>query len=257
MIRGVGIEKAIGDRPILSGVDVEVGQGKALAVVGPNGSGKSTLLRAISLVDPPSRGVLRIGSREFRFSPETPQEIEGLWPTITLVFQQLFLWPHMTLEENVLLPTRGKLPPAEARRALDELAAELSVAHLLKRFPNQASQGERQRVAVLRALILKPDYLLLDEVTSALDVEQMERLLQVLLRAKEGGTTLIFVSHFLGFVRKLADDFIFMDKGQVIERGNREGLISPSTERMTRFLAFAELSVSSPPQPQSFLEAAY
>lgn len=240
MIRGSGIEKAFGNRTILSAVDVEVGPGKALAIIGPNGSGKSTLLRALSLVDPPSGGTLQVGSRQFTFPAVQDRT---LWPNVTLVFQQLFLWPHMSLEENILLPTRNRIAPDEARRRLDELATELSVHHLLRRFPNQASQGERQRVAVLRALILKPEYLLLDEVTSALDVEQMERLLQVLLRTKERGTSIVFVSHFLGFVRKLADDFIFMDRGRVIEQGTREELMSPTSDRMRQFLAFAELSV--------------
>lgn len=241
MIRTEKLSKTIDGRVILDDVDLSVETGQALAVVGPNGSGKSVLLRALSLVDPPTSGTVQIGDRTFSFPWSDNTAIQPPWPALTVVFQQLFLWPHLTLRENVALPLRGRNSSSSKSADVEDLVELFQLHDVFERYPNQASLGQRQLVAIIRAVALAPRWLVLDEATSALDMEQTQRLLDLLRRLKEEKeVTLIIVSHMLGFAAALADTVLFIDRGQAVESGGPEILTEPRSERMKRFVGLLE-----------------
>jgi ABC-type polar amino acid transport system ATPase subunit len=152
------------------------------------------------------------------------------------VFQQLFLWPHLTLRQNILLPMRLQ-DPATVATALEELIEAFDMGNFIDRYPNQASLGQRQRAALARAIILNPRYLLLDEVTSALDVEQITRVLDYLAQLRQRGMGLFIITHLLGFARQTADQVVFMAKGSIVERGDVSILTNPQSQRLQQFLA--------------------
>src|SRR5262249_55448931 len=155
-----------------------------------------------------------------------------------VVFQQHFLWPHMSLRENILLPAR-RYDGYEARVAA--LVAAFDMEHVMDRYPNEASIGQRQRAALIRGLALKPKYILLDEITAALDVEQTGKILRYFLEGGGQGLGILIVTHLLGFARRLISvrgggTVYFMDDGLIVEHGGSEILNAPATERLRSFL---------------------
>jgi ABC-type polar amino acid transport system ATPase subunit len=180
-----------------------------------------------------------VDDAEYRF-PEPDSRMNPPWPMVTMVFQQLFLWPHMTMQQNILLPVQKRGITAADRDLFDQLAKTFRLDKVLDKYPNQASLGERQRVALSRALFLRPRYLLLDEITSAQDVEYVQVILKHLQGLKSAGVGLLFVTHMLGFAGRLADQVQFLDNGEVVESGPVSILSSPQTERMNRFVSLIE-----------------
>lgn len=240
MLTARNLARRVGTRALLADIDFAVAPGSAIAVLGPNGSGKSSLLRALALVDVADVGEVAIDDRTYRFP--LAARIEPPWPDVTLVFQQLFLWPHMTLRENLMLPLRkrdrGKARDPE--REVLGVTSALDLQHLLDRHPNEVSLGERQRAAIARAVLLRPRYLLLDEPTSALDVEHAELLLQYLVALRKSGIGIVVVTHMLGFARRLADQFAFMDNGRIAEMGSVSGLDDPRTAHLREFVSLVD-----------------
>ena len=163
---------------------------------------------------------------------------EDLWPSVTLVFQQLFLWPHLTLWENVTLAMDNDLTDAR-RDQVDVLCARLGLSGLMTHYPNELSLGEKQRAALTRALLIRPRYLLLDEVTSALDVESAQEVGGAIGRAQDGGTCWPSDRYAppLGWRGGLADRVVFLDRGTIVESGGVEILERPGTPRLERFLS--------------------
>lgn len=230
------IGKVIDGKRVLEGVSFRLGEGKATGIIGPNGAGKSVLLRAVALTDPPSCGQVVVGNRKYTFPAVKQRPVCGPWPELTLVSQHLFLFPHLTLLQNLMLALKRE-------RRLDvageggALLNEFGLVHLLKRYPNQMSLGERQRAAFVRAMLLRPKWLLLDEPTSAVDVEGAEVFLRYLETAKTQGTAILIATHMLGLCRRLCDDVMFLDRGKVVEAGPVTILRSPETRRLTRFMS--------------------
>jgi len=164
-----------------------------------------------------------------------------IWPDVTIVFQQFFLWPHLTLRRNILLPASLRGRPVE--RA-DNLCDELGILHLLDRYPNQVSVGERQRAALARAILIRPRFLLLDEITSAQDVHHVALLLKVLQVVVENGTGLLVVSHHVGFARRLlslsqSSRVVFLETGAVIETGGVDCLEAPRSDGFRKYVEFS------------------
>jgi glutamine transport system ATP-binding protein len=233
MISARNIHKSFEGRKILDGIDMDIEPGKITCLIGPSGSGKTTLLRALGLLEYPEQGDILIDAKKYHFPlPKDKPEIKkGPWPKVTVVFQSLFLWPHMTLRENIALPALNK------KRSINNL--DKKIDKLVAAF-DMASLGQRQRVALARALILEPQYVLLDEITSSLDVEQIEKILNYLQMLRAEGMGVFLITHLLGFARRAADKIVFVDGGKIQEQGGPEILENPQSPRLKQFLATVE-----------------
>jgi len=244
MLSARNIHKSFGDKNILNGVDLDIAAGTITCVIGPSGTGKTTLLRALALLDYADQGSVNVDGTEYHFeqgkcSPPITRENQP-WPDVTTVFQSLFLWPHLTLRENILLPARNSNPKAEAD--IEGLINFFEMGHFIDSYPNEASIGQRQRVALARALILNPKYLFLDEITSALDIEQTAKILTKLTQLKDRNIGTFLITHHISFAKKAADQVIFMSDGVVAEAGSPDILVSPKTERLQKFLSMVEIA---------------
>jgi ABC-type polar amino acid transport system ATPase subunit len=236
MLKAEGLVKSHGTRRTLDGIDIAVEPGRITGLIGPSGGGKTTLLRALLMLNPPDEGAISVDGHEYRFPLAEDQVLTPPWPRVTAVFQQLFLWPHLTLRRNILLPLEcaGR---TDGEAVLAPLAERFGMHEFLDRYPNQVSGGQQQRAALARALALKPAYLLLDEITSALDVEQTGLLLAHLAELREAGIGILLITHHIGFLSRAADRVAFIDSGRMVETGGPEMLQNPTTERVRRFLA--------------------
>jgi ABC-type methionine transport system ATPase subunit len=246
MLRCSNIAMHYGDSRVLHDASVFVEPGKMTAIIGPSGAGKSTILRILACLEPPESGTVEIDGEEFRYPAAIEAAEPQPWPRITAVFQQLFLWPHMTLRENISLPLRLRsVPDMESR--VGALIERFDMGEFIDRYPNEVSGGQRQRAAIARALALKPAYLLLDEITSALDVEQAAAIIKHLDFLKAENIGILMITHYLGFLQRSADQIIFMENGMVAEQGGREILLEPKSPGMQRFLAsFNEIENTTP-----------
>ncbi len=234
------ISRINGGRKLLSDVSLSIRPGEITALVGPSGAGKTTLLKALSFLEPPDSGTLSVDGKQYRY-PLGKQKIDPPWPTVTVVFQQLFLWPHLTLRQNITLPLGKKLDP-EKELHVEHLLQRFGMNEFIDRFPNQSSLGQRQRTALVRAMVLSPKYILLDEITSSLDIEHVAKILSELRVMRDQNIGILLVTHLLGFAREAADSIVFLDGGRVIESGGKEVLINPQNDRVKSFLAMAELA---------------
>lgn len=236
--------KAINGVSILHDIDVTLSPGQVTILIGPSGAGKTTLVKALSLLDPPEAGIVEIDGVVYSYPEPANGNPPAPWPKVTVVFQQLFLWPHLTLRENILLPLQSRgSDPVYFREAVDLFG----ISGALDRYPNEASLGERQRVALARAVALHPSYILLDEITSALDVEQARIILNYLLILRNRSIGLLLISHDLHFVRSIlaqgkGDQFIFLDQGRILAVGGIGDLEKPSTPRLCEFICGKEIS---------------
>lgn len=238
MLIAKNISKRFGQHEILKGVNLTLQSGKITVLIGPSGSGKTTLLRAVSLIEPPDSGTIELNSYHYSF-PTTRKIEPKPWPLLTVVFQQFFLWPHLTLKDNILLPA-SNIPNDKLTEELKELIDALKMHSFIHRYPNEASLGQRQRVALARAIMLKPKIILMDEITSALDVEQVNAILEFLPRLKAAGVGILLITHLINFARKTADEVLFLDDGHIVERGPISILSAPSSDRLRAFLSVVE-----------------
>lgn len=223
-------------KTVFNNVDLDIDLGGITVLIGPSGTGKTTLLRCLALLDPPCSGEIAVDEQRFSFPIPAGGHAPAPWPHLTAVFQQLFLWPHLTLRENILLPVRLN-GLEDGHEELDKLIEAFDMGAFIERYPNEASLGQRQRVALARALMLKPHYLLLDEITSALDVEQIAKILGYLKTLRGQNIGIFLITHLLGFARHAADQVLFMEGGTIAERGTPDILKNPQTERLFQFLS--------------------
>jgi polar amino acid transport system ATP-binding protein len=244
MVRIEGLHKHYGDLHALRGVDISVPAGGKAFIVGPSGCGKSTLLRCINLLEEPSAGLIEVGGEAMRFSPgrrlPRGRELARYRSRIGMVFQQFNLFPHMTALGNVMEGpvTVRRMPKPEARDLAMSLLAKVGLAEKAGVHPSQLSGGQAQRVAIARALAMQPRLMLFDEVTSALDPELVGEVLEVLKGLAADGTTMLVVTHEMGFALEVADTVLFMEAGSVVEQGPAaEVLLRPRSPRLQSFLA--------------------
>ena len=238
MLQAKNISFAYGKKQIFDDVSLDVTPGSITTLIGPSGSGKTTLLRCLALLETPTKGEIHVDDDFYSWPWPQGKAFVPPYPKLTTVFQQLFLWPHMTLRENIMLPDRltGR-PRPEARAQLEEMVEEFEMGDFINRYPNEASLGQRQRVALARALILQPRYLLLDEITSSLDVEQVAKILECLKKLRSKNIGVFIVTHLLGFARHAADHVAFIEDGRIIDNGGPEILKNPQSERLHDFIS--------------------
>lgn len=237
MLRASNLSKSFGRNVVLSNVSLELAPGTITTLIGPSGSGKSTLLRALALLDPPDVGTVVIGDSTYSFSNRKPVIAPVPWPLVTLVFQQLFLWPHLTLRRNISLPLQKRFSQREISTVVDTLIVELGMEGFVDRHPNEVSIGQRQLCAIARALALEPKYLLLDEITSALDVEYVSKILRHLKSHRDNGIAILLVTHAISFAKDSASQVLFMEHGSILESGTAAVLSDPQTDRLQDFLS--------------------
>ncbi|MFM8554438.1 MAG: amino acid ABC transporter ATP-binding protein [Acidimicrobiales bacterium] len=231
-----GVTKRFGDHTVLDGVDLDVEQGQCVALIGPSGSGKSTLLRCINLLEPIDDGAVMIDGVDVSLPGHDANSVRR---RVGMVFQSFNLFPHMTVTENITLsPVRVLGTPHErAVTRAHELLERFGLTDKAGDYPDRLSGGQQQRVAIVRALAVEPEVLLLDEITSALDPELVGEVLDVVRELKASGMTLVVATHEMGFARETSDLVCVLDGGRIIERGEpRRVLSEPSTERARQFL---------------------
>ncbi len=231
-----GLHKAFGKLEVLRGIDLDVGVHEVVCLIGASGSGKSTLLRCINLLEPIQAGRIVVGGIELT-APDV--DANAVRRRIGIVFQSYNLFPHMTVLGNVTLAPRKALhqsgSDADARAA--ELLERFGLADKRDEYPDRLSGGQQQRVAIVRALAMQPELLLLDEVTSALDPELVSEVLDVIRELAVGGMTMVIATHEMGFARDIANRVCFLDAGTILEDGPPEQIFSaPREERTRQFL---------------------
>ncbi len=235
MIQAHNISKSIQGIKVLDVASLDIDSGTILVIMGPSGSGKSTLLRNVALIDTPDSGSISIDDQEYNFpDQDKPLSKVGLYPNLTLVFQQFFLWPHLTIFENIKLALKGSKFVSDEK--ILEICTFFSVQSILHKYPNEISVGQKQKVSLIRAFMLKPKYLFLDEVTSALDIESTMIMLSYLKKLKAEGVAILFVTHALHVAQKIADKVIFLESGRIVESGGKEILFKPLTDRLKQFI---------------------
>jgi polar amino acid transport system ATP-binding protein len=236
-LRIAGLHKAFGRLEVLRGVDLAVEQHEVVALIGSSGSGKSTLLRCIDLLEPIDAGRIEVFGEDITAPHARPDRIRR---RIGIVFQAFNLFPHMSVLDNITLAPR-KVLGLSRRQATDEADALLErfgLSDKRRDLPDRLSGGQQQRVAIVRALAMKPDLLLLDEITSALDPELVGEVLALVRELAEGGMTMVLATHEMGFAREVASRVGFLDDGRILEIEHPSRLFAQPREPRTRqFLA--------------------
>lgn len=235
-LRIEGLRKSYGALEVLRGIDLTVAEHEVVCLIGASGSGKSTLLRCVNLLEEIQSGRIWIEGHEIT---GRGVNVDRVRRRIGIVFQAFNLFPHMTVLRNVTLAPRKVLGlsagDAEARAL--ELLERFGLADKAGEFPDRLSGGQQQRAAIVRALAMKPDLLLLDEITAALDPELVAEVLDVIRELAGEGMTLVIATHEMGFARDVADRICFLDEGVILEQGPPSVILSsPAEERTQRFL---------------------
>ena len=241
------VHKWYGAHRVLDGVDLTVRPGQVTVILGPSGSGKSTLLRVINHLEKPEIGHVRLGGELIgvrrhgeRLKELSERAILAQRSRIGFVFQNFNLFPHLTVLDNIAAApvATGLLGRPEAREQARTLLERVGLADKSAAYPRQLSGGQQQRVAIARALALRPGIILFDEPTSALDPELVGEVLAVIKDLATSGTTLIIVTHEIGFAREVADRVVFIDDGRIVEQGPpAEVLDHPQHPRTREFLS--------------------
>ncbi len=231
------VSKRFGDTQALVDVDLEVERGEVVVVIGPSGSGKSTLCRTINRLETIDSGTIMIDGEPL---PEEGRPLARLRADIGMVFQSFNLFPHKSVIDNVMLgpvKVRG-VSKAQARERATSLLERVGIGDKADRYPAQLSGGQQQRAAIARALAMEPKLMLFDEPTSALDPEMIKEVLDVMLELAADGTTMIVVSHEMGFARRAARRVVFMDQGRIVESAPPDRFFdAPESPRAREFLS--------------------
>jgi len=235
-VRVEGLHKSFGTNEVLKGIDLTVATHEVICLIGASGSGKSTLLRCVNLLEPIDAGRISLWGQEITAPGIDPNRVRR---HVGIVFQSFNLFPHMTVLRNVTIaPTKvRRLSQAEADEEARALLSRFGLADKAADFPDRLSGGQQQRVAIVRALAMRPQLMLLDEVTSALDPELVAEVLDVIKELAASGMTMIIATHEMGFARDIARRVCFLEEGRIIEDAPPAELFaSPRDERTRRFL---------------------
>lgn len=237
MIKIQGVHKSFGDLEVLKGIDLEVNKGEVLSIIGGSGSGKSTLLYCINAIEKIQKGKIFVDDIDVHNKSTNKDKLRQ---KLGMVFQQWNSFPHLTVLENAALAPRivKKLSKDEAIEIATQELQHVGLGDKLDVYPTKMSGGQQQRLAIARALAMKPDYMLFDEITSALDPELVGEVLDTLRVLREDGMTMICVTHEIAFAREVSDKVAFFNQGIIEELGSPDQVISnPQKETTQKFLS--------------------
>ncbi|MBS4212707.1 amino acid ABC transporter ATP-binding protein [Neobacillus rhizophilus] len=226
------VHKSFDQSSVLRGITTSISEKEATVIIGPSGSGKSTLLRCLNRLESINEGTIYLDDQSFMDIP-----IQKLRTRVGMVFQSFNLFPHLSVMKNLLLaPT--KLQTSKSKDELMELGYSLldkvGMKEKAESYPEELSGGQQQRVAIARALMMEPEVMLFDEVTSALDPERVNDVLETMKDLAKSGMTMVIVTHEMGFAREVGDKIIFMDQGVIVEEGTPEEVFGNSKEDRTK-----------------------
>ncbi|NLS13743.1 amino acid ABC transporter ATP-binding protein [Vibrio sp. SM6] len=237
MIRVHNLQKSFGEHHVLKGITEIIEQGEVVSIIGPSGSGKSTFLRCLNLLEQPTGGDVFIDDDAIT-APNA--DIDKLRQRVGMVFQNFNLFPHKTVLQNITMaPVKlGIMSQSEAVDKAKELLTQVGLLEKCDVYPSSLSGGQKQRVAIARALAMQPELMLFDEPTSALDPEMVGDVLDVMKSLAKAGMTMVIVTHEMGFAREVSDRVLFIDGGEIVERGTPEQIFTaPRQERTQSFLS--------------------
>jgi L-cystine transport system ATP-binding protein len=239
MIELKNVKKSFGKNHVLNGVDISVDKGDVIVILGPSGSGKTTFLRCINFLEKADEGTIIIQGRHIDMHNAGRKNINYMRKQTAFVFQNYCLFNNKTVLQNVTegLLIGRKVPKREAEEIAVNALKKVGLTDKLEYYPSQLSGGMQQRVGIARAIAVNPDVILFDEPTSALDPELVGEILSVIKKLAREGTTMIIVTHEMGFASEVANKVIFMANGVVVEQGDpREIFYQPREERTRQFL---------------------
>ncbi|OBY25512.1 ABC transporter ATP-binding protein [Leisingera sp. JC1] len=243
ILRAEDIHKSFGNLEVLKGISLEARKHDVISILGSSGSGKSTFLRCLNFLEIPTSGRVTVHGEEVLVKngrPQNVRHIEHIRASLGMVFQQFNLWSHRTVLENVMEgPVHVKRESkAEARDRAETLLRGVGLEERMQMYPSQLSGGQQQRVAIARALAMEPDAILFDEPTSALDPELVGEVLKVMQSLAAEGTTMIVVTHEMGFAREVSSEVVFLHQGRIAEQGPPDTMFTnPQTDEFRRFIA--------------------
>lgn len=248
MIEIKNIHKSFGNNDILKGIDLTIQEGEVVAIIGPSGSGKTTFLRCLNYLEEAQQGTISMNNVTVDLANINKKEILALRRHTGMVFQNYNLFLNKTALENI---TEGLLVPrkkdkAEAESIAGKLLEMVGLAAFKDYYPTQLSGGQQQRIGIARALALEPELMLFDEPTSSLDPELVGEVLSIIKKVAESGSTMIIVTHEIGFAYDVADKIVFMEGGYIVEQGTPEEIIKyPKEERTKKFIQQTQLNAQS------------
>jgi polar amino acid transport system ATP-binding protein len=247
LLKIANLTKSFGTNRVLKSVDLEVAAGEVVTVIGPSGGGKTTLLRCVNFLESYDGGSITIDGREVGYVDNAGRKKRGeidlaaMRAETGMVFQSFNLFPHLNAEENVMLGLRRvrKKPLKEAQDIARQWLDRVGLTHKAKSLPSELSGGQQQRVGIARAVAMDPKILLLDEITSALDPELVNEVLDVVRKLAEDGMTMLIVTHEIAFARDASHRIVFVSDGAVSAQGRPEALMAEVTtnERLRTFLS--------------------
>lgn len=240
MLEAKHISKRFGDRQVLVDVNLKVEQGDVVVILGPSGSGKTTFLRCLNHLEKADSGQLILADQSYDLAKLNKKDILAIRKKTAFVFQHYNLFANKTALENILegLVIARKIAKAEALQIAENALEKVGLLDYKDYYPSQLSGGQQQRIGLARAIAVKPEVILLDEPTSALDPELVGDVLNVMKQLAKEGTTMVVVTHEMGFARDVANHVVFMDGGNVVEEGHPEDIFTrPKEKRTQQFLA--------------------
>ena len=239
LIRVVDVKKEYNNGTVkaLNGCNLTIHKGEVVAIIGASGSGKSTLLRCLNMLETPTSGHIYFDGVDLA---DKKVDLNLHRRKMGMVFQHFNLFPHKTVMQNITLaPVHLKLKSkAEAQQKGKELLERIGLANKANEYPNMLAGGQKQRIAIVRALAMEPEVMLFDEPTSALDPEMVNEVLDLMRDLAKNGMTMVVVTHEMGFAREVASRVIFMDGGQILEENEPNELFDhPENPRLKDFLS--------------------
>ncbi len=237
MIKVENLKKSFGNLDVLKGINEEIKDGEVLVVIGPSGSGKSTFLRCLNLLERPTSGSIFFEGKNIT---DKNIDINKVREEMGMVFQSFNLFNNLNIIDNITLAPKlvKNMKEDEAKEIAKKLLQRVGLPDKENSYPSELSGGQKQRIAIARALAMNPKVMLFDEPTSALDPEMVGEVLDLMKDLAKDGMTMVVVTHEMGFAREVGNRILFMDQGQIIERGiPKEVFQNPKEERTKSFLA--------------------